>query len=151
VHNRLIQNLGVAMHNKILLIGSVLFASQVVFAETLTTPPKAIEITTTASHSFEQSISTALIAKGLDESVAQHRAKESVLHMQSAPVLTHILSRKLQIEAQDIHTYIASKALFQKSVDLRSYSDIMRMVQQIKGLAVGSQETQAIEEYMAVV
>jgi len=139
------------MHNKILFIGSVLFVSQVVFAETLATPPKATEIITTASHSFEQSISEALIAKGLDDGVAQHRAKESVLHMESAPILTHILSSKLKIDADDIHLYIASKALFQKRVDLRSYSDVMRMVQQIKGLAVGSQETQAIEEYMAIV
>ena len=139
------------MHNKILFLGSVLFASQVVFAENIVTPPKATEIMTTASYAFEQEISNALIAKGLDADIAQDRAQESVQHMQSAPILTHILSSKLQIEAQEIHSYIASKALFQKSVDLRSYGDVVRMVQEVKGLALGREETQAIKEYMAIV
>lgn len=139
------------MNNKILLVGSVLFASQVIFAETLATPPKATEIVTTASHSFEQQISNTLVAKGLDEGVAQSRAQESVLHMESAPILTHILSSKLQIDPKEIHAYIATKALFQKRVDLRSYGDVMRMVQQVKGVAVGNHEKQAIASYMAIV
>lgn len=139
------------MRNRILFMGSIIFASHVAFGEMLVTLPRPAQIVTQVPLSFEQEIAAQLTARGLEEGAAIKLSQNSVEDGTNAMLLTHMLTTKLNIEHKDVHAYIASRSLFQKKVDLRAYDDVMAMVQKIKGHAMEKRDIEAIEEYIAIV
>ncbi len=139
------------MHSRILLIGTVIFASHVAFGETLVVLPQPAAVVCQIPIPFEQEIAAELISRGLEEKAAKELAQNSVEDVYSATLLTHMLSTKLNIERTKVHAYIASQSLFQKTVDLRAYDDVVAMVQKIKGTSMQKEDLKAIEEYISIV
>ncbi len=139
------------MSNRIMLIGTVLFASQVVLGNVLVTLPQPPQIRSQQQNSYEQEIENALVLRGLDKEAAQRLVQENVSSTHDADFLTHLVMMKFDIAATKVYDYVASKALFRKSVDLRAYDDVVAMVQKIKGLSVQKEDLKAIEEYIAIV
>ncbi len=139
------------MRNRILFMGSIIFASHVAFGEMLVTLPRPAQIVTQIPLSFEQEIAAQLIARGLEEGAARELSQNSVEDSTNAMLLTYMLTTKLNIERKDVHAYIASQSLFKNKVNLRAYDDVVAMVQKIKGLAMEKRDLNAIEEYIAIV
>ena len=139
------------MRNRILFIGSVIFASHVVFGETLVALPQPAQIVSQIPIPFEQEIAAELVSRGLEDQAAKEFSQNSVADVYSATLLTYMLTTKLDIERTKVHAYIASQSLFQKRVDLRAHDDVVAMVQQIKGISMQKEDLQAIEEYIAIV
>jgi hypothetical protein len=139
------------MRNKILFIGSIIFASHVAFGDVLVTLPQPAESVSVIPVPFEQNIAAKLMDRGLEEQAAKEFALESVDDVYSATLLTEMLSNKLAISKDEIYRYIASQALFQNRVDLREHDDVVAMVQKIKGVSVMSDDLQAIETYIQAV
>ncbi len=139
------------MRNRILFIGSIIFASHVVFGETLVALPQPAHMVSQIPIPFEQEIAAELISRGLEEQAAKEFSQNSVEDIYNATLLTHMLATKLDMKPSNIHGYIASQALFQKRVDLRSYDDVVAMVHQIKGMAMQKDDLKAVAEYIAIV
>ena len=139
------------MKNRILFIGSIIFASHVVLGETLVTLPQPAQIVSQIPIPFEQEIAAELVSRGLEDQAAKELSQNSVDDVYSATLLTHMITTKLNIERTKVHAYIASQALFQKRVDLRAHDDVVAMVQQIKGLSMQKEDLKAIEEYISIV
>lgn len=139
------------MKNRILFIGSIIFASHVVFGETLVVLPQPAQIVSQIPIPFEQEIAAELVSRGLEEQAAKEFSQNSVEDVYSATLLTHMLTTKLDIEHTKVYSYIASQALFQKRVDLRAHSDVVAMVQKIKGISMQKEDLKSIEEYIAIV
>ena len=139
------------MKNQILFLGSIIFASHVALGEVLVTLPQPAEVLAQRHVAFEQSISNTLVSRGLDVDVAQTLAKDSVEDLLSAALHTQMLSTKLALSKDEIHSYIAAQALFEKRTDLRSHDDVVGMVQNIKGFATLQDDIEAIKEYIALV
>lgn len=139
------------MRIRILFIGSIVFTSQVVFAQTLVVLPQSLQTAVELPVAFEDAIAAELTAKGLENQAAKELSQNSVKDPYSATTLTNLLSAKLDVEPTKIHSYIASQALFQKQVDLRAHDDIVAMLQQIKGLSLQKQELTSVEEYISLV
>ena len=139
------------MRNKIIILGSIVFASNVVLGETLVTLPQSSEIVSQIPIPFEQNIASELMSRGLEEQAAKEFSQNCVTDVYSATLLTHILSTKLQIEKEEIHAYIASQALFNKTVNLKSHADVVALVQKIKGFKTQSEDLKAIEGYLNIV
>ena len=139
------------MKNKILFIGSIIFASHVALGEMLVVLPQASEMSTQFHVSFQKSISDTLIARGLDVHAANDLTKTSVVDPFNAALHTQMLSNKLGLNKDEIYSYIASQTLFQNRVDFRAYDDIVAMVQNIKGLSMQKEDHNAISEYIAIV
>jgi len=139
------------MRNKILFIGSIIFASHVAFGDVLVTLPQPAESVSVIPVPFEQHIAAKLMERGLEEQAAKEFALESVDDVYSATLLTEMLSNKLAISKDEIYRYIAKKALFQRAVDLREHDDVIAMVQQIKGVSITPDDMEAIETYIRAV
>lgn len=139
------------MKNKILFIGSIIFASHVALGEMLVVLPQASEMSTQFHVSFQKSISDTLVARGLDVHAANDLTKTSVVDPFNAALHTQMLSNKLGLNKDEIYSYIASQTLFQNRVDFRAYDDIVAMVQNIKGLSMQKEDHNAISEYIAIV
>ena len=139
------------MRNKILILGSIIFASNVVWGETLVALPQPLEIVSQIPVPFEQNIASSLISRGLEEQAAKEFSQNCVKDVYSATLLTHMLSTKLSMSTEDIYDYIASQSLFNKSVDLRDYADVVSLVQNVKGIANEKEDLNAIKEYIAIV
>ncbi len=139
------------MRNRILFMGSIIFASHVAFGEILVALPRPAEVVRQLSLSFEQEIAGELTARGLEASAAKALSQNSVVNGSDAMLLTYMLTTKLGIDRQQVYSHIASQALFQKKVDLRAYGDVVAMVQKIKGVAMAQRDLNAIEEYVAIV
>ena len=139
------------MKNRILFIGSIIFASHVVFGETLIALPQPAQIVSQIPIPFEQEIAAELVSRGLEEQAAKEFSQNSVKDVYSATLLVHMLTTKLDIKQPKVHAYIASQALFQKRVDLRAHDDVVAMVHNIKGLSTQKEDLKAIEEYIAIV
>ena len=139
------------MKNKILFIGSIIFASHVALGEMLVVLAQASEMSTQFHVSFQKSISDTLIARGLDVHAANDLTKTSVVDPFNAALHTQMLSNKLGLNKDEIYSYIASQTLFQNRVDFRAYDDIVAMVQNIKGLSMQKEDHNAISEYIAIV
>ena len=139
------------MKNKILILGSIIFVSSVAWGETLRTLPQASEIVSQAPVPFEHHIASSLISRGLEEEAAKAFSQNCVDDVYSATLLTHILSTKLSIATADIYDYIASQTLFNKSVDLRDYADVVSLVQNVKGIGKQKEDLKAIKEYTEIV
>ncbi len=139
------------MRSRILFIGSIIFASHVVFGETLVALPQPAQMVSQILIPFEQEIAAELVSRGLEDQAAKELSLNSVADVHNATLLTHMITTKLGIECTKVHAYIASQALFQKRVDLRAHDDVVAMVQQIKGVSMQKEDLQAIEEYIAIV
>jgi len=139
------------MKNRILFIGSIIFASHVVFGETLVALPQPAQIVSQIPIPFEQEIAAELVSRGLEEQAAKEFSQHSVKDVYSATLLTHMITTKLGIERTKVYSYIASQALFQKRVDLRAHDDVVAMVQKIKGISMQKDDLKSIEEYIAIV
>ncbi len=139
------------MSNRIMFVGSVLFASQVVLGNVLVTLPHPPQIRSQQQSSFEYEIVNALVLRGLEHEAAQKLVQDNVKCSQDALFLTHILATKFDIDAEKVYDYLASKVLFRKNIDLRAYDDVVAMVQQIKGISMQKEDLKAIEEYIAIV
>lgn len=139
------------MKNRILFIGSIIFASHVVFGETLVALPQPAQIVSQIPIPFEQEIAAELVSRGLENQAAKELAQNSVEDVYTATLLTHMITTKLDIARTKVHAYIASQALFQKRVDLRAHDDVVAMVHKIKGLSMQKEDLKAIEEYIAIV
>jgi len=139
------------MKNRILFLGTVIFASHVVFGETLVTLPQPSEIVSQIPVPFEQNIAASLISRGLEEQAAKEISQECVKDIYHATLHTHMLSTKFNVPLKEVYDYIASQALFQKSVDLRSHGDVVAMLQKIKGFEDQKEMLKNVEEYIAIV
>ena len=139
------------MKNRILFIGSIIFASHVVLGETLVALPQPAQIVSQIPIPFEQEIAAELVSRGLEDQAAKELSQNSVDDVYSATLLTHMITTKLNIERTKVHAYIASQALFQKRVDLRAHDDVVAMVQQVKGVSMQKEDLKAIEEYISIV
>ena len=139
------------MKNRLLFIGSIIFASHVVFGETLVALPQPAQIVSQIPIPFEQEIAAELVSRGLEDQAAKELSQNSVEDVYSATLLTHMIATKLDIERAKVHAYIASQALFQKRVDLRAHDDVVAMVQQVKGISMQKEDLKAIEEYISIV
>ncbi len=139
------------MKNRILFIGSIIFASHVVFGETLVALPQPAQIVSQIPIPFEQEIAAELVSRGLENQAAKELAQNSVEDVYTATLLTHMITTKLDIARTKVHAYIASQSLFQKRVDLRAHDDVVAMVHKIKGLSMQKEDLKAIEEYIAIV
>lgn len=139
------------MRNKILILGSIIFASNVVWGETLVALPQPSEIVSQIPVPFEQNIASSLISRGLEEQAAKEFSQNCVTDVYSAALLTHMLSTKLSIAKEEIYDYIASQTLFNKSVDLRAHADVVSLVQNIKGFGSHKEDLKAVEEYISIV
>jgi hypothetical protein len=134
------------MKNRILFIGSIIFASSVVFGEILVTLPQSAQMVSQIPVSFEEEIEAQLVSRGLEEQAAKEFSQNSVEDVHNAMLLTYMITTKLGIERTQVHAYIASQSLFQKSHD-----DVVAMLQKIKGVSMHKEDLKAIEEYIAIV
>jgi len=139
------------MKNQIVILGTIIFASNVVLGDILVTLPQPSEIVSQIPIPFEQHIASKLTSRGLESQAAQEFSQNCVADIYSATLHTHILSAKLSIEKGEIHDYIASQSLFNKSVNLRSHADVVALVQNVKGLKSQKEDLEAIEAYIAMV
>ncbi len=139
------------MRNRILFIGSIIFASQVVFAETLVVLPQPPQMSVQQSSLFEREIASSLVSRGLEPQAAERFAKESVSDAGDALLLTQLLASKTGIESKKIFEHIATQSLFEKTTDLREYDDVVAMVHKIKGASINSDDLLAVKEYIAIV
>ena len=136
------------MNSRILLIGSLVFVSNVVFAQGIIVLPQATETVAQLSLSFEKEVSNALVNRGIEVETAKELSKNSVMDAQSAACLTQIASDTLSLTSENIYNYIASQALYKKRVDLRNYSDVLALVQNVHGLVLEKEKQDAISLYM---
>ncbi len=139
------------MRIRILLIGSIIFASNVALGDIVLALPQPMQTEALQPSTFEHEIATFLVSRGLEAPAAAAFAKESVVDAQDAMLLTHMITTKLNLDSKKVYAHIASQALFRKRVDLRAYADVVAMLQQIKGAAVSKQDLQSVEEYLAIV
>ena len=139
------------MKNKIVILGTIIFASNVVLGDILVTLPQPSEIVSQIPIPFEQHIASNLVSRGLESQAAQEFSQNCVTDIYSATLHAHILSTKLSIAKEEIHNYIASQSLFNKSVNLRSHADVVALVQNVKGLTNQKEDLEAIEAYIAMV
>lgn len=139
------------MRIRILVIGSLVFASHVALGDIVVTVPQARQTESLQPNTFEREIADSLVSRGLEAQAAAAFAKESVVDPRDAMLLSHMIATKINIGSEKIYAYIASQALFQKRVDLRAYADVVAMVQQIKGAAMSKKDLQSVEEYIAIV
>ena len=139
------------MKNKIVLLGSIIFVSNVVLGETLVALPQPSAIVSQLPIPFEQHIVSELVSRGLEVQAAKKFSQNCVVDSHRATLLTHMLGAKLSITQEEIHQYIASQSLFNKSVDLRAHSDIVVLVQNIKGFENQKEDLEAIQAYIELV
>lgn len=139
------------MRIRIFVIGSIIFASNVAFGDILVALPQPLQTESLQPSTFEREIANSLVSRGLEEQAAATFAKGSVADAHDAMLLSHMISAKMNIESKKVYAHIASQALFEKRVDLRVYADVVAMVQQIKGAALGKKDLQSIQEYIAIV
>jgi hypothetical protein len=139
------------MGNRILFIGTVLFATHVAFGDILVALPQPPQVLTQQPSLFEREIASSLLSRGMEPQAAESFAKESVADANDAMLLTHLLSIKTGIENTKVYEYVATKALFKQCVDLRAYDDVIAMVQKIKGVSISKNDFQAVKEYMAII
>ena len=137
------------MNSRILLIGSLVFVSNVVFAQGVIVLPQATETVSQLSLSFEKEISNTLVNRGIEVKTAEELSKKSVVDSQNAAYLTQVAVDTLVLSSESIYNYIASQALFQKRVDLRNYSDILALVQNVNGLVLEKEKLDGISLYMS--
>ena len=139
------------MRIRILLIGSIIFASNVALGDIVVALPQPMQTEAFQPSTFEHEIAASLVSRGLEAPAAAAFAKESVVDAQDAMLLTHMITTKLNLDSKKVFAHIASQALFRKRVDLRAYADVVAMLQQIKGAAVSKKDLQSVEEYLAIV
>jgi len=139
------------MKNQLVILGTIIFASNVVWGDTLVTLPQPSEIVSQIPIPFEQHIASKLTSRGLEYQAAQEFSQNCVKDIYSATLHTHILSAKLAITEDEIHEYIASQALFNKSVNLSSHSDVVALVQKVKGFKNQKEDLEAVTSYIAMV
>lgn len=139
------------MGNRILFIGTVLFATHVAFGDVLVAQPHPPQMLVQQPNLFEHEIASSLLSRGMESKAAEAFAKESVADAQDAMLLTQLLSIKTGVEKTKVYEYVATQALFKKCVDLRAYDDVVAMVQKIKGVSMCNNDIQAVQEYMAII
>jgi hypothetical protein len=139
------------MRIRILVIGTLVFASHVALGDMLVTLPGPSKALSQQASSFKHEIVRSLVSRGIEHQAAEAIAGERVSDTYDAMLLSHMISTKLGLEKKEIYNYIASQALFQKRVDLRSYADVVAMMHQINGSAVSKKELQSIKEYVSIV
>jgi len=137
------------MSNRILFIGTVLFATNVAFGNILVALPQPPQMLAQQTGLFEREIASSLLSRGMEPQAAEAFAKESVVDAHDAMLLTQLLSIKTGVEKTKIYEYVATQSLFKKCVDLRAYDDVVAMVQKIKGVAICKNDFKAVKEYMA--
>jgi hypothetical protein len=139
------------MGNRILFIGTVLFATHVAFGDILVALPQPPQMLAQQSSLFEHEVASSLLSRGMEPQAAESFAKGSVADANDAMLLTHLLSIKTGVENTKVYEYVATQALFNKCVDLRAYDDVVAMVQKIKGVSMCKNDFQALKEYMAII
>ncbi len=139
------------MRIRIFVIGTLVFASHVALGDMLVSLPQPSQILSQQPSSFKHEIVRSLVSRGIEHPAAEAIAGERVSDAYDATFLSHMIATKMGLEKKEVYDYIASQALFQKSVDLRSYADVVAMVHQIKGAAVSKKELQSIKEYISIV
>ncbi|MBU1642874.1 hypothetical protein KKE54_05890 [bacterium] len=139
------------MRIRILLIGSIIFASNVALGDIVVALPQPVQTEAFQPSTFEHEVAASLVSRGLEAPAAAAFAKESAVDTQDAMLLIHMITTKLNLDSKKVYAHIASQALFRKRVDLRAYADVVAMVQQIKGAAVSRKDLKSIEEYLAIV
>lgn len=139
------------MRIRILVIGTLVFASNVALADMLVTLPQPSKTLSQQPSSFKHEIVRSLVSRGIEHQAAEAIAGERVSDAYDATLLSDMIATKMGLQKREIYDYIASQALFQKGVDLRSYADVVAMVHQINGSAVSKKELQSIKEYISIV
>jgi len=139
------------MSNRVLFIGTVLFATNVAFGNILMALPQPPQMLAQQTGLFEREIASSLLSRGMEPEAAEAFAKESVADAHDAMLLTQLLSIKTGIENTKVYEYVATQALFKKCVDLRAYDDVVAMVQKIKGISICKNDFKAVKEYMAII
>ena len=139
------------MRIRILVIGTLVFASHVALGDMLVTLPHPPQTLSQKACSFEHEIARALVSRGLEPQAAEAIAGKSVVDAQDAMLQSRMIAAELGLEKEKIYDYIASQALFEKRVDLRAYGDVVAMVQRIRGASLAQEELHAIKEYISAV
>lgn len=139
------------MKNRMMFLGSIIFASSVVFGDTLVLLPQPAVMVAQIPVAFEHNIASDLISRGIEPASAKTFAQNSVEDMPNASFHVEMLSHTLSVSKEDIYGYIASQSLFQNSVDLRAHDDVVGMLQSIKGLKTASQDLQSVGRYILLV
>ncbi|WP_345974498.1 hypothetical protein [Sulfurimonas sp. HSL3-7] len=139
------------MRIRILVIGTLVFASHVALGDMLVTLPQPSQTRSQQPSSFKHEIVRSLVSRGIEHQAAEAIAAESVSDAYDATLLSHMIATKMGLPKKTIYDYIASQALFQKGVDLRSYADVVAMMHQIKGSSVSKKELESIKEYISIV
>ena len=90
------------------------------------------EVSTQCSqHNVSNEVNKYLSDKGLDPQVAQQRVHKYLKHnvYANSLMINNILTQLNELSYEDVIAHISNAVLFQKSVDLSSYSDLIALVQ----------------------
>lgn len=134
------------MNSRMLFVGSIVFVSNVVFAYTLVLEPQPTELVAQLPCSYEEELAKKLIDRGLEASVAKKLSSKSAKTPALARVQLEKISASLSLSKDSIYNYIASQALYDKSVDLHSYGDVVAMLQKINGVALDTDTIKTIQK-----
>ena len=113
------------------LITNIAFAGPVSFTSRNTRDLLELDSNQKAQKTLFKSASSKLVARGLDEDIANKKVSDVLLHSEKANAfMTRTLLQHLTtLSYEDIVTHVANSALYGKSVDLRRYEDIVACVQ----------------------
>jgi len=127
------------MKIKMLLV--TVFISNIAFASSLPIDTREIknskEITiNNNTKTLATTVSTHLYNKGLDQDVANERVSKVLVgdRVTIDLMVMNLLCRFPQLQHEEVVAYISKCALFNKSVDLSAYNDILTLVQQSSSL-----------------
>jgi len=93
-------------------------------------------------------VSRQLIDKGLDKEIAQQRVLKYLKHNEYANslMMQNIVTEFDELSHADVISYLSNSVLFQKSVDLSSYSDLVALMQRNNILAYDKLTLERIEK-----
>jgi len=140
------------MKIKMLLV--TVFISNIAFASSLPIDTreiknsKEITINNNNTKTLANRVSTHLYNKGLDQDVANERVSKALIGDGATIdlMVMNLLHHFPQLQHKDVVAYISKCALFNKSVDLSAYNDILSLVQQSSSLIADKHILSKVEQ-----
>ena len=131
---------------KSFLLATVL-VSNVVFASIIPSQNILVEVNKLQQNSLSNMAVVSLLNKGLEKDIAQSKVSNTLVNKTlSADLMTHNLVSVIdELSLEDVVTFISEAALFDKNVDLSSYSTLVSIVQKKVGLVLSSENLNALE------
>ncbi|MBU1657849.1 hypothetical protein KKG72_02215 [bacterium] len=134
------------MSKKIIIIS--VFLSNIVFASVLPLNISQNNANTNQLNTLSNMAGLNLYKRGLDKKIAQQKISKS---LQGDEYTNDLMAQNItenfaEITKEDIVTHISNSALYEKSVDLSSYSNIISLVQKSNKLVLDKENLEKIQK-----